>query len=206
MSHTVSTSIRVNTNLGKHSDIFAQLFTELRKSSIRLKGKMKVSFRNKYRDLIAFNFRHTFHSLLFLGSFVFIIVIGIKPNWQSVNHIAADESLSFRLVFFVILELVPVVFVYLITALVLLLSNIGKMNKTVLTDCTITLGDDVIITESAYSYSEVQWTAIQKLVRTRSHIFLYVIQHGALVIPKRAFDSDEACDRFWSACQAKVNP
>jgi hypothetical protein len=41
-----------------------------------------------------------------------------------------------------------------------------------------------------------QWSAIQKLVRTRSHLFLYVMQHGAMTIPKQAFDSDKAHDWF----------
>ncbi len=169
-----------------------------------MEGQMKVSFRTKYRDLIAFNFHHVFRSLIFYGLLVFIIVIGIKPNWQAVSHVSADKSLPFKLVLFVVLELVPVVFAYLFVGLGLLLSNIGKMNKTILTDCTITLSDDIIILESVYSRSEVQWTAIQKLVQTRSHIFLYVQQHGAITIPKRAFDSEDACDQFWAACQARM--
>ena len=170
----------------------------------RLDVEMKVSFRPKYRDLIAFNFHHIFHSLLFLGLIVFILIIGIKPNWQAVVHTASDKSLAYRIVLFVILELVPVVFVYLCIALFLLLANIRKMNKTFLADSTITLDDDVIITESVHSRSEVQWSAIQKLVQTRSHIFLYIMKHGALIIPKRVFASDEDLDMFWAICQARV--
>jgi hypothetical protein len=165
---------------------------------------MKVSFRIKYSDLIAFNFHYFFRSPIFLGLLVFILVIGIKPNWQAVNNVAAERSLTYRLIFFVILELLPVVFAYLLVALALLLGNISKMNKTVLTDNTITLSENVIITESAYARSEIQWTAAQKLVRTRSHIFIYITQHSAFIIPKRAFDSDDACDQFWNACQARL--
>jgi hypothetical protein len=165
---------------------------------------MKVSFRYKYLDLIAFNFYHLFRSIIFYGFLVFIILIGIIPNWQAANHAAADKSMIYRIVLFVILELVPVVISYIVLALVLLLANIGKMNKTVLTDSSIILNEDILVTESAYSHSEIQWTAIQKLVRTRTYIFLYIMQHGALVIPRRAFESDAAFDQFWSFCQAKL--
>ena len=106
--------------------------------------------------------------------------------------VSADKSLFFRLVLFVILELVPIDFAYLSIGLVSILANISKMNKIVLTDSTFTLGEDVFITESAYFRSEVQWTAIQKVVRTRSHIFVYLSQWRAIVIPKRAFDSGDA--------------
>jgi hypothetical protein len=104
----------------------------------------------------------------------------------------------------IILDLMPIVFLYLFIGLGLVISNIGKMNKTVLTDSSIILNDDVIITETKYLRSEVKWSAVQKLARTRTHIFMYVLQHGALTIPRRAFTNDEAYEQFWSACRAKV--
>ena len=109
-----------------------------------------------------------------------------------------------QIVFFIILILIPVLLLVILISLLLVLANIGKMNKTVLTDCAITLGDDMILTESAYARSEVQWAAIQKLVKTRSHLFLFVRKLDDLVIPKRAFNSDEECNRFWDMCQAKL--
>ena len=84
--------------------------------------------------------------------------------------------------------------------------------KTVYTDRTITLGenvtinfgDDVITSESTNYSTEIQWTSIQKLAKTRSYVFLFITQRRNLVIPKRAFDSDKAFNQFWSACKLKV--
>jgi alpha-tubulin suppressor-like RCC1 family protein len=112
---------------------------------------MRVSYRCTYRDLIAFNFHQIFLSPVFLGILGLILVIGFKPNWGSVVQLAADRSLIFRIIFFIVLELVPVFIMCFTVAVVLLLSNISGRNKTVLTDCAITQGDDLIVTESQYS-------------------------------------------------------
>jgi hypothetical protein len=173
---------------------------------------MKVSYRTKYRDLLAFNFYVYFRSPVFLGLLVIFLIVGIYPNWRAVIHSASDESLLYQIVLFAFLQAIPLVISSIFLALCLLLATIGKKTKPAFTDETITigndviitLGDDVIISESACSRSEVQWTAIQKLVQTRSHIFLFVTQRRSLVTPKRAFDSDETYEKFWPACQAKV--
>jgi hypothetical protein len=178
-----------------------------------LENLMKISFRTKYRDVIAFNFYVIFCSPIFLGLLVLVTIIGIKPNWQEVLRVSADRSLTFQLILFVILELFPLAMMSAILTLGLLLTSTSKKVKTVYTDRTIALGDDVrinfgddgITSESANSHTEIQWTAVQKLVRTRSHIFLFVTQRRNLVIPKRAFDSDNAFNQFCSAFQAKVN-
>jgi hypothetical protein len=123
------------------------------------------------------NFRQVFRSPIFLGLLVLLIVSGIKPYWQAVMHVAPEKSLPSQIVLFIILNLIPVLFLVILISLLLVLANVGKMNRTVLTDCTITLGDDMILAESAYARSEVQWAAIQKLVKTRSHIL--IIYNGA---------------------------
>jgi hypothetical protein len=175
-------------------------------------GEMKVSFRTKYSDIIAFNFHVYFQSPIIYGIIVIILIIGIKPNWQSVIQIASGETQFFQIVMFTFLQLIPVAIMSTIFVLCLLLLNINKKCKTIYTDetitrgndVTVTLSDDYIISESNYSRSEVQWTDVQFLAQTRSHIYLYGKQRKNLIIPKRAFDSDKACEQFWKDCQAKA--
>ncbi len=173
---------------------------------------MKVSFRTKYSDIIAFNFYIFSRSPITFGIIVIILIIGIKPNWQAVIHIASDETQFFRIALFALLQLIPVAIMLIIFVLCLLLLNINKKYKTIYTDetitrgnnVTVTLGDDFIISESNSSRSEVQWIDVEFLAQTHSHIFLYGKQRKNLIIPKRAFDSDEACDQFWRSCLSKI--
>ena len=52
------------------------------------------------------------------------------------------------------------------------LGMISRRNKTFLTEHTITLGEDGFTSETQYSRSELKWSIVQKLARTRSCIFI----------------------------------
>ena len=71
---------------------------------------------------------------------------------------------------------------------------------------SVSSSPDSLISDSQFSHSELKWDAVQKLSRTRSYIFMYITQHGAIVIPRRAFTTQETWDQFWLACQSGVNP
>ena len=163
---------------------------------------MKVSYRNKLLDIIIFNIFHLSRSPIMLGILAILLTVIGWSNWQT----AAEYSQLVKILVFAILQLLCVAVLLLLMLLTLILSNISKMNKTVLADTDITLGPDYITSESKYSRSELRWDAVQKLVRTRSHLFIYVMQHGAIVIPRRAFNTDDAWEQFWLACQARTMP
>ena len=165
---------------------------------------MTISFQIKYRDLIAFNFYDIYHSLVFRGILILLMAIGAYPNWRAASDVASERTLLYQIVLFIILELIPILFVYLMSVLTIFIVNLGKMNKTVVTACTFTFDEEVIKTKSVYSYSELRWAAVQKFKQTRTHIFLYIKQHGALVIPKRVFESNDACDLFSVECQSRI--
>ncbi len=165
---------------------------------------MKVSYRNKWLDIISFNIFHLSRSPILLGGLgICLIVIG-SVNWQIASDSTTKYSQLVKIVVFVILQISCVSVIVLIALLIIVLSNISKMNKTVLADTVLTLGSAGITSESQYARSELKWDAVQKLARTRSHIFLYIMQHGAIVIPKRAFSTNDEWDQFWLACQAQA--
>lgn len=164
---------------------------------------MKISFRNTFRDLVNFNLYVMFHSpvvFIFTGICVAFLT---KPNWDAAMKAGDDHSLAFRVILFTILELIPVAFMGIVTVIAMILGNISKMNKTVLTDVTHTFGEDAIHSESQYSKSEIMWTAVQKITRTKSYIYLFVMQSSAIVIPKRAFATQEAWEDLWKFCSEK---
>ncbi len=61
----------------------------------------------------------------------------------------------------------------------------------------IELTDNGIITEDRYERSERVWDVIQRLIRTKRFILVYVSQRQAFVVPKRAFPNDQEWDSFY---------
>src|SRR5690349_6454688 len=100
---------------------------------------MSVSYRVKFIDLILFNIYHWFHSSFMLGFFAVLFSIITMLNWQSVAKQADDHSLFVNVFTFALLEFIFVAVIGIVLLLTVIVSNISKMNKTVLTDCVITL-------------------------------------------------------------------
>ena len=165
---------------------------------------MRVSYRIKFIDLILFNIYHWFHSPFMLGFFAVLFSIITLLNWQAVTKQADEHSLFVNVFTFAVLEFVFVAVIVIVLLLTVIVGNISKMNKTVLTDCAITLNPDSIFAESKYARAEYQWNAVQKLAQNSKYLFLYVMQHGAVIIPKRAFQSNQELENFWQECQARV--
>ncbi len=164
---------------------------------------MRISYRNKLFDIIAFNLYHLARSPIMIGVGVLALSFNCWMSWQGFSE---STSLLVRLIVSTIFQFAFDVILAVVLLGVIILGNISKMNKTVLTDFSITISPDSFISDSQFSHSELKWSAVQKLSRTRSYIFMYVTQHGAIVIPRRAFTTQETWDQFWLACQSGVNP
>ena len=166
---------------------------------------MKISYCNNFLDLIRFNIFHVSRAPIPLGAFGFLFLGLTQISWEGVAKSSVDST-PFKILFFFILEALWVILIAFFALLIIILSNLSKMNKTVLTDTVLTLGSDGITSESQFGRSQLKWNAIQKVVRNRSYIFMYVAQHGALVIPRRAFSTSDQWEQFWLMCQAKSAP
>lgn len=144
--------------------------------------------------------------------FILFMIIAFKPTWQSVIRLAADRSQTYQIILFLVSFLVPLAFLFVIFVLLLFIMNKYKNVKTIYTDKTIFAGsevqirieDDAIISESGQFRSEVNWSEIQRINKTRGHIIIFVSQHRNLIIPKRAFERPSDFDVFWSVAKSKV--
>ena len=165
---------------------------------------MEVSYRVRFLDLIMLNVYHSFRSpsmlIILLGGIGIISVL----NWQTIFGVSDEYPLIVTIITFMIMEIPFILGYFILIFLTIVLANISKMNKTILTDCVVTLDADTVSTESKFARAEYKWNAIQKIVRTRYYLFLYFMQHGALIIPRRAFQSDEDFDKFWQECIARA--
>ena len=101
--------------------------------------------------------------------------------------------------------LFPYTAVFPSISVVMILAMISRYNKTFYCQKTLSFGEDSILGESEYGKSETRWTVFQKLARTRNHIFLYVGQGTAVVIPRRAFNNSTQFDEFYEFCKRKTS-
>ena len=114
-----------------------------------------------------------------------------------------DEDALTKVIAFAIFELMAFCFVAAVLALSVALSMVSRKNKTILTEHTIILGEEGFTEETPFNKTEQKWTIVQKLARTKRYIFIYVAQHMAHVVPRRAFHNEAEWNAFYEYCRRK---
>ncbi len=163
---------------------------------------MSVTCRTKYLDLVLFTFYQMMRwPILPIGLCAALAYLG----WRDVQILAnyTDISLLVKILVLILFQIEYASSLLLVILLVVFLVNISRMNKTVLTEFVATVGPNSFTSESKYIRMEIKWTAVPKLARTRSHLYVYFSQMGVLDIPRRDFRSQEAWDQFYQACQER---
>lgn len=163
---------------------------------------MTISYTNTFSDRLAFVRYHFPRSPLLLIFFVGLILQ--FTFYCAVPAIPNEASKFVQVIVFIVLEGIFIGGFILIISVVAILSLISRRNKTLLGARKITLGEEVIITESSFSRSEIKWPTIQKLARTSRYVFLYVNQASALVIPRRDFEPADQWEAFYAFCKRKT--
>ena len=64
-------------------------------------------------------------------------------------------------------------------------------NKTLRAPATLTIDPNCLATVSALSESKLKWPLVEKIATTADYIFIYISANNALIIPKRAFSSED---------------
>jgi hypothetical protein len=167
---------------------------------------MKLSYRNTFRDRLAFAAYHLPRNPLFLlmtiGFFLFVTFESLVP---ALRESSANQPVIVRGIAFIFVELLLALIIVAFWAVITVLSMISRKNKPMFCEKTITLGDDGYVAESQYGKSETRWTMVQKLARTRRYIFIYLSQDNAVVIPRRAFENSTQWDTFYDLCKQRTN-
>jgi hypothetical protein len=150
---------------------------------------------------MAFCFYHYLRSPFILGTYgLCFIAISLVVNQAAPN----DRGLGEKLLAFVFLEFVALVFFAVVFGGSLVLSMISRRNKTLYTERTLTIGEEGLATETPYGKSEQKWAIVQKLARSRKYVFIYVAQHSAYLVPRRAFLDEAEWEAFYKLCHDKT--
>jgi hypothetical protein len=170
-----------------------------------MSAPLTITYRNGFRDRLAFAAYHLPRNpvllMINIGIFLFFTFAFVLPAALSLpsGHLVA------KIITFVLVELLLAVVLILFLASITLLTMISRRNKPLSCQRTLTVSDEAFVTESEYGRSEARWSIVQKLTRTRSHVFIYVSQENAVLVPRRAFESAAQWEAFYEICRQKTN-
>jgi hypothetical protein len=163
---------------------------------------MTITYRNRFRDWLAFQAycapRNPVIILTSIGFFLFVTTQIVLP---ATRETAAGVSLVVCVFVFIVVELLLIAFILGFLAVVTILPMIFPRDKQLYCKRTLNTGGESFFTESDYSRSETKWAVVRKLVRTRSHIFMFLGQHSAFVVPRSAFEEAGEWDAFYEVCK-----
>ena len=163
---------------------------------------MTITYRNGFRDWLAFQVycapRNPIIILTSMGFFLFATFEVVLP---ATRETAATVPLAACVIGFIAVELLIIIFILAFLAAITILPMMFPGNKLLYCKRTLTTGGASFFTESDFSRSETKWTVVRKLVRTRSYIYMFLGQHNALVVPRRAFEKQTHWDDFYQVCK-----
>ena len=162
---------------------------------------LNITFRLSRRDIVGANVQALFQQPFLIAIYAIASIwIGLQ-SWQDISP---TRSLFVRVLTVIILVFIPLLAISAILGLLLLYQAFSKSNKLLLAEQAITVDENFLVSQSEYVRSEIKWKALQRIVRTRQYLFLYFTTMNALVIPSRAFRSNEQWDSFVAFCKAKL--
>lgn len=162
---------------------------------------MTITYCNKFRDWVAFQAycapRNPITILTSVGFFLFVTSQVVLPR----AHALPSSVPLFACVFgFILVELALIAFILAFLAFITILQMIFPRDKQLYCERKVGIDNDALYTESEYSRTETRWSVVRKLVRTPSYIFMFLGQHNAVVVPRRAFEEAKEWEKFYDMC------
>ena len=153
---------------------------------------MKVNYKTNFGDLVTSGWHHATRSPVLMG--IMLLVSGFI-GW-SFRNLTEKDPFIFRVLIWFILTTIYFTGMLIFGFLIWIATEISKKNKTFLTDNTIELTENNIITENRYGRSEFVWDIVQKVKYTRRLILIYTAQSKAIIVPKRVFTNSQEWTAF----------
>jgi hypothetical protein len=155
--------------------------------------EIRIHYSNTVKDMLAFQLSHAirspWHYVLFAGwSYVWLSPVTEEWSYWS--------CLSCTVKYYGIFSVIIVVSFLLLSMAPQFLRFLSKKHRASLGPKTISVSEAGVAEETDDSRSEYKWSAIQRVVRTERLVALYISPFLAHLVPRRAFDSNEAWQHF----------
>ena len=162
---------------------------------------MTITYRNGFRDWLAFQAycvpRNPITILTSIGFFIFVTTQVVLPRAHAMPSSVPLAACVFG---FIVVELALIAFILVFLGLITILPMLYPRDKLLYCDRKLRIDNDAFYIESEYNRSETRWSVVRKMVRTPSYIFMFLSQHNAVVVPRRAFEEAAEWDKFYGLC------
>lgn len=156
---------------------------------------MSASYQGSVRDVIFFTWFHLMRS----PGLVAIDLAGAGYiTWIGCSSLGGESGATIVIVVCVLFFIIAFSALFLAGFAFGALRALFVRDKTFLAENTIELYDDHFVARNCYGTSELQWTIVHKLLRTRRYIVLSLAPDKAILIPRRAFASYQEWDLFYA--------
>ncbi|MET3138306.1 hypothetical protein AAKU61_002673 [Undibacterium sp. GrIS 1.2] len=155
----------------------------------------RLHYSNTIPEMLVFQWTHAARSPWYYVLFVFwsyawfasVTEAWTSSSWSCLSCSVIYFSIMFAIVFitFLVLGSAPQLFQFF-----------SKVHRASLAPRTIIISDTGLIEETSNSRAEYNWSAVQRILQTRSLVALYISPLGAHLIPKKAFESPAQWQQF----------
>lgn len=152
-------------------------------------------------DIFRFYVHHYLHSWGFVALQIVLLAFLSHAFYRA---LPPEASVTARIIVFAVFFLLGVLFLLILFFGSITATLLSKKNRTLTTEHTITLEEDGLREETAFTITKHTWAAVQRLRRSKTYIFIYIAANHAHVIPKRAFATEGEWDRFYAFCHEKT--
>lgn len=166
---------------------------------------MKLEYDLSEQDYMAFNMHYIkyskrIRSSLFVQRYLISLIFLVIPFVTGgAKYISLGGSLALAVVIYVLwVVFYPKYFNGALKKRVTKILNQGN-NKSLLGRRTMSLGEDGISEMGNYGDGKIPWDSIKKVEETNEHIFVYINDVNAYVIPIRAFKNEDDKKKFLDA-------
>jgi len=163
---------------------------------------LKLSWHVTARDWMAFNLYQTPRSRgiqvvlgVLLAFIVFMELRRALTSWDDGDGALVNIVVLLGLI--TVRASITLLVCIAASILLFLVSYFSKANKAILTDYNGEFTDSFFTIETPSAKSEVKWTAVQKLARTKKYLFVYCQEAAAIIIPSRSVQGvqwNELCE------------
>ena len=81
----------------------------------------------------------------------------------------------------------------------------GHITKVHYIERTKNGGKTAIVYDNTYGHSEIKWSQMYKLYKSKHLFLIYMTKNQAIIIPKRIFESEQEMNETWELIQECYN-
>lgn len=128
-----------------------------------------------------------FHNRILVGFFVVVNSFLLWSNFRA--PVVADRTIGYKMFYSVFATLLLTGFAIGGTLFVMFLTVLTKKFRGILGEHELEIQEEGLIERTEFNQTVYRWKGFHKIVATRKHLYIYVTDNNAHIVPRRCFAS-----------------